>query len=75
MTLRPTRRRGADGRWQEIQLELSHSCHELEEPPRDEFPQEFVHLDRPDLLREDSVLVTHKTVFQDVGSDFLPFRQ
>ena len=49
MTLRPTRRKGADGRWQEIQLELSHSCHEREEPPRDVFPQEFVHLDRPDL--------------------------
>ena len=42
---------------------------------RDMFPQEFSRLDGLDLLRVDSLLVTHGTVFRDVGGDFLRFRQ
>ena len=51
------------------------SVTECQESPRHVFPQELSHLNGPNFLAVDVLLVIRDAVFWDVSSDFMRFRQ
>ena len=63
--------------------DLPHRCRERchfsladgQKSPRDAFPQELSHLDVPNFLGVNVLLIIHDGIFWDVGRGFLRFRQ
>ena len=56
-------------------LGCNFSSTECQKSPRDICPQELLHLNGPNFLGVNVLLVKRDAVFWDVSSDFLRFRQ